>query len=150
MADAARRRREVFPSRAEALWRYASRPPLAVLQAASLAAYVEAGFADLPDGSVRLRCRAEHEARTFTSTGGIHLAVVADTAVPTVVACGGADPGMVADMGPALAAALPHATLERHPRLGHFGPLQDPATIAAAIVAHTTATTATPPARRRG
>ncbi|QYG94864.1 alpha/beta hydrolase [Iamia sp. SCSIO 61187] len=150
MADAARRRREVFASRAEALWRYASRPPLAVLQAASLAAYVEAGFADLPDGSVRLRCRAEHEARTFASTGGIHLAVVADVAVPTVVACGGADPGMVADMGPNLAAALPHATLERHPRLGHFGPLQDPATIAAAIVAHTTATTATPPARRRG
>lgn len=150
MADAARRRREVFPSRAEAMWRYASRPPLAMLQAASLAAYVEAGFADLPDGSVRLRCRAEDEARTFESTGGVHLGAVADATVPTVVACGGADLGMVADMAPALAAALPHARLERHPRLGHFGPLQDPTTIAASIVDHTTATSATPPARRRG
>lgn len=138
MSAAARRRREVFPSRAEALWRYASRPPLSLLQAASLAAYVEAGFEDLPDGTVRLRCRSEDEARTFASTGAIHTALVADVAIPTVVAVGGADPGMVADFSPALAAALPHATLEAHPRLGHFGPLQAPAEVAASILAHTT------------
>lgn len=140
MADASRRRREVFPSRAEALWRYASRPPLDVLQAASLAAYVTHGFEDLPDGEVRLRCRGEHEARTFAATGGIHLALVADVALPTIVAVGGTDVGMVADMSPALVAALPHAALQHHPLLGHFGPLQDPAAIAGAIVAHTTPT----------
>ncbi len=137
LAEGARRRREVFPSRAEALWRYAGRPPLGVLQAASLAAYVTAGFEDLDDGTVRLRCRAEHEARTFESTGGIHTALVADVALPTVVAVGGGDPGPVAAMAPALATALPHATLEHHPDLGHFGPLQAPAAVAARIVAHT-------------
>jgi len=138
MAEAARRRREVFPSRAEAMWRYASRRPLAVLQAASLAAYVEHGFEDLDDGTVRLRCRGESEARTFESTGAIHTGLVGDVALPTVIAVGGGDSGMVADMSPALAAALPHAVLQPHPHLGHFGPLQDPATIAAAVVAHTT------------
>lgn len=137
MADAARRRREIFPSRRHALQRYASRPPLGILRADSLHAYVEHGFEDLEDGTVRLRCRGEHEARTFESTGAIHVGLVGDVALPTTVAVGGTDPGMVADMGPALAAALPRATLQRHPHLGHFGPLQEPAGIAAAIVAHT-------------
>lgn len=146
MAEAARRRREVFPSRAEALARYASRPPLGVLRADSLAAYVEHGFEDVTDDdghpAVRLRCRGESEARTFESNPAIHLPRVRDVAIPTVVAVGDLDPGMVADFSPALAAALPHGTLERHPTLGHFGPLQDPAAIAAAIVRTT--------ARRRG
>lgn len=141
MADAARRRREVFPTRAEALHRYASRRPLGILRADCLHAYVEHGFEDVVDDdgapAVRLRCRAESEARTFASNGAIHLGVVADVALPTVVAVGGTDPGMVADFAPALATALPHGTLERHPTLGHFGPLQDPAAVAAAIVAHT-------------
>jgi pimeloyl-ACP methyl ester carboxylesterase len=142
MAEAARRRREVFPSRAEALHRYASRRPLGILRADSLAAYVEHGFEDVTDEdgrpAVRLRCRAESEARTFESNGGaIHLGVVRDVAAPTVVAVGGTDPGMVADFAPALADALPHGSLERHPTLGHFGPLQDPAAVAAAIVRST-------------
>jgi pimeloyl-ACP methyl ester carboxylesterase len=138
MADAARRRREVFPSRAEALHRYASRPPLRILRADSLAAYVEHGFEDLPSGEgVRLRCRAESEARTFEATGVIHAGMVGGLTLPTIVAVGGTDQGMVADFSPALVAALPHAALEPHPHLGHFGPLQDPTAVAAAIVAHT-------------
>jgi pimeloyl-ACP methyl ester carboxylesterase len=138
MAQAARRRREIFPSRRSALHRYASRPPLAILRADSLAAYVEHGFEDLEDGSVRLRCRGENEARTFEATGSIHAGMVGGLALPTTVAVGGTDTGMVADFSPTLVAALPHAILQRHPHLGHFGPLQDPVTIAAAIVAHTT------------
>ena len=31
--------------------------------------------------------------------------------------------------------ALPHGVLEEHPELGHFGPLQDPAAMAASISA---------------
>ncbi len=142
MAEAARRRREVFPSRRYALHRYASRPPLNILRADSLAAYVEHGFEDVTDEdgqpAVRLRCRSESEARTFESNGAIHLGVVGDVVAPTVVAVGGTDPGMVADFAPALADALPHGTLERHPTLGHFGPLQDPAAVAAAILGLTT------------
>lgn len=143
LAQGARFRQEVFRSKAEALWRYASRTPLAILRADALAAYVEHGFEDADDpdrpGAVRLRCRREHEALTFEAAGVVHAGLLGDLALRTTVAVGGTDPGMVADFAPALAAALPHATLEHHPTLGHFGPLQDPVVIAAAIAAHTTA-----------
>lgn len=142
LAESARRRREVFPSRRYALHRYASRPPLGILRADSLYAYVEHGFEDLDDGTVRLRCRGESEARTFEATGAIHAGMVGTVDLPITVAVGGTDPGMVADFSPALAAALPDATLEPHPTLGHFGPLQDPAAVAAAVLRRT--------ARRRG
>lgn len=137
LAQGARFRQEVFPSRAEALWRYASRTPLAILRADALAAYVEHGFEDTEDGRARLRCRRESEARTFEAAGEIHAGMLGGLALRTTVAVGGTDPGMVADFAPALAAALPHATLEHHPGLGHFGPLQDPVAIASAIATHT-------------
>jgi hypothetical protein len=38
-------------------------------------------------------------------------------------------PGPAA-FGPPVADALPHGRLVRHPELGHFGPLEDPAAIA--------------------
>jgi hypothetical protein len=36
-------------------------------------------------------------------------------------------------MAPAVVDALPHGFLERHDTLTHFGPMEDPATIASAI-----------------
>ena len=72
LAEAARQRREVFASRAAALTRYASRPPLNSLRSDCLFAYVEAGFTDLSDGRVRLTCRAETEALTFGGRRSCH------------------------------------------------------------------------------
>ncbi|MBL7495443.1 alpha/beta hydrolase [Frankia sp. CNm7] len=135
LAAGARRRREVFASRAEALWRFASRPPLGELTAETLAAYVEHGFEDLPDGSARLRCRPEHEARTFEGSGGITYGTVAGAKIPVVIAAGGAGLELPpASFSPGLAAALPAATRVVHDHLGHFGPFQAPATIAAAVL----------------
>ncbi|MEA3020153.1 MAG: hypothetical protein QOI47_1677 [Actinomycetota bacterium] len=136
MSTAARRRRAEFPSKAAALWRYASRTPLGTLRADSLAAYVEHGFADQPDGSARLKCDPEHEAATFEAAGTITFDTVRGLTTPTVVAVGAAE----GELGPAafaadIVAALADATLERHPTLGHFGPLQDPPGIAARILA---------------
>jgi hypothetical protein len=48
------------------------------------------------------------------------------------VAIGG-DDTPPATFGPAVAAALPHGRLVRHPDLSHFGPMQDPATMALAV-----------------
>ena len=61
LSAGARNRREVFGSRAEALARYSNRSPLAVMRADALAAYVEGGFVDLPDGRVRLAAAAVRE-----------------------------------------------------------------------------------------
>jgi len=138
MAEGARRRRATFASKAEALYRYASRPPLNELRADSLFAYVEHGFRDLPDGTVTLKCTPESEAATFDASGKPNVAVAAEVHTPTTVAIGTtAQDWTPAHFGPAVAAALPNGRLEEHPRLGHFGPLQDPTAIAAAIVAAT-------------
>jgi pimeloyl-ACP methyl ester carboxylesterase len=115
--------------------RYASRPPLNSLQAAALAAYVEHGFTDAPDGSVRLKCLPDYEAATFEATGKATVELAAEVLTPTTVAAGRAD----GDWGPALFApavveAMPNARLQRFDALGHFGPLQDPAAIAKAIL----------------
>ena len=140
MSDAARRRRAVFPSRSDALWRYASRPPLSALRADSLAAYVEHGFEDLPDGTVRLKCDPESEARTFECETKMTLDRVGGITVPTVVGVGGEEPTSEL-FGVPLVEAMVGARLIRYPHIGHFGPLQDPATIGADILAGAQLTT---------
>ena len=92
MAGPARRRREEFGSRAEALVRYASRPPLGLLRADALWAYVTHGFEDLADGTVRLKCRAASEAATFEAETAMTLDRVVGVAPPVTVAVGDAPP----------------------------------------------------------
>jgi pimeloyl-ACP methyl ester carboxylesterase len=61
--------------------------------------------------------------------------LVAKVRTPTTVAVGHVE----GDWGPALFApavveAMPNATIQRFDTLGHFGPLEDPVTIANAIL----------------
>ena len=65
MSDTARHRRASFPSRADALHRYASRPPLNQLRADSLFCYVEHGFRDMPDGTVSAEVHARLRGSVF-------------------------------------------------------------------------------------
>ena len=136
LAVGARNRREVFDSRAEALARYSSRSPLAVMRADALAAYVEGGFVDLPDGRVRLACSAETEARTFEASGGLPTEEASAIDVPATVAAGsavaaGPNPGA---FSPAIAEALPKGRFRSFENLGHFGPLEAPGLVAAAAI----------------
>lgn len=135
LAGSARRRRPTFSSKAEALYRYASRPPLGVLRADALAAYVEHGFVDV-EGGTRLKCDPEHEARTFESAN-VSVDRVATVGVPVMVAAGqegGAAMGP-ARFAPTVSQALPNARLLEYAHLGHFGPLQDPARVGADVAA---------------
>lgn len=139
MAVAAARRRAEFPSKAAALMRYASRTPLGVLRADALAAYVEHGFAELPDGSARLKLLPAHEAATFSAVDVPTLSSMREVNTPTTIAVGAQGEAYgPAILGPAVAGALPRGRLERYPTLSHFGPLQDPSTIAAAVLAAAT------------
>ncbi|MDE0162437.1 MAG: alpha/beta fold hydrolase [Acidimicrobiaceae bacterium] len=136
LAEGARKRREVFNSRAEAIERYASRSPLGVMRADALAAYVEGGFVDMPDGRVRLACSAETEARTFEASGGLPTEEASAISVPATVAAGTvaagvSNPGIV---GPEIAEALPLGRFLGFAGLGHFGPLEAPGVVAAAAV----------------
>ena len=136
LAAGARNRREVFSSRAEALARYSGRSPLAVMRADALAAYVEGGFVDLPDGRVRLACSAETEARTFEASGGLPTEEATSISVPATVAAGtvvtaASNPGVFAA---AIAEALPQGRFLSFENLSHFGPLEAPGVVAAAAV----------------
>lgn len=131
LAASARRRRPTFASRQEALARYASRPPLGTFRADVLSAYVEHGFADAPDGTVTLKCSPEHEAATYEAPDKPAVAEMAAIDSAVVVASGARDPGPgPAHFAPLVAEALPHGELRVYAHLGHFGPLQDPATLA--------------------
>ncbi len=135
MATAARRRRRTFPSKGAALLRYAARTPLGVLRADALAAYVEHGFADDEDGTATLKCAPESEAATFEAEGKVSVEQVAGLALTTTVGAGRSDGGDPAAFAPAIVDAMPEATLRSYPRLGHFGPLQDPDLIAEDMLA---------------
>jgi pimeloyl-ACP methyl ester carboxylesterase len=135
LATAARRRVEVFPSRQAAYDHYAGKPPFSAFSEAALAAYVEHAFAELDDGSVQLKCRGADEARVYA--GGLSHDAYAHldrVRCPTVVARGQHSRAFGAEVAPALAARLPDARVEELPGLGHYGPMEDPDAVAAAVV----------------
>ncbi len=136
LAESARRRRPSFPSFDDAIANFASKPPLNALAPDALDAYVRHGFRPTADGTVELKCRPETEARCY-EMGGHHggFARLGEVACPVVVARGRDDLMGPASFAPRIAEALPHGRLEEHPELGHFGPLEDPPRIAAAIAA---------------
>ncbi len=134
LAAAALRRRATFASRQAAYDNYASKPPLDVLDPAALHAYVDHGFRDQPDGTVALKCLPAVEADVFRQASQADVfAGLGQVRCPVTIACG-ADLFGPAAFAPQVAAALPAGRLETFDDLGHFGPLQRPAEMAAAIV----------------
>ncbi len=129
----ARARRATFESRAQALERYAARPPLGLFRADVLHDYVTHGFAPSEDGSITLRCAPEHEGNTFAMAGAIHTGLLDTVTTPTVVAVSG-DGQHPAQIAPLVADALPNGTLRRFDELTHFGPLQEPVTVARHLI----------------
>jgi pimeloyl-ACP methyl ester carboxylesterase len=133
LADGAERRRPSFPSADAALANYASKPPLNVARADALHAYVRHGFVAGEDGAVHLACRPADEAEVFRG-GGAQGAFerLAQVACAVQVVCGG-EAGGPAVFAPLIAEALPQGTLETRAHLGHFGPLEAPAELAASV-----------------
>lgn len=136
LALGARRRREVFASRDAAYDNYASKPPFDILDPEALRAYVDFGFDDLPDGTVRLKCRGEDESLVYTwasaHDGFVHLDRVR---CPTTVACGETTDAFGVDTITQVAARLEHGRTEVLPGVGHFAPLQQPAELARRAIA---------------
>jgi pimeloyl-ACP methyl ester carboxylesterase len=134
LSEGALRRREFFPSRDNAYENYASKPPFSVLHPDALRAYVEHGFADTDDRQVRLKCRPADESQVYRM-GSAHPAFsrFPDVQCPVVLACGQNTGAFGPELIELQAARLPHARTEVFAGLGHFGPLEDPATVAAAV-----------------
>ena len=132
ISEAARRRRPVFGSRAEAYERYRSRPPLHTLDDRCLRAYVDHGFRLRPDGSVELACSPEYEARTFEQhrTGADVAAARLDMALALAV---GGDDSLPAQAVVAVSERNPRLRLIHYDDLTHFGPLEAPERIGSDI-----------------
>ncbi len=135
LAEGARRRRDVFESLDAAYDNYAGKLPFSALDPVSLRAYVDYGFALLDDGTVRLKCRRDVEAATYEMAAQ-HGAVTRlhEISCPVVLASGATTdtpfgPALMAE----LAGGMPSARAEPFADLGHFGPMQDPASVASSI-----------------
>lgn len=132
LAAGARARRDRFASREEAEARYRSKPPMDVFDAEALHCYVAHGFADQADGSVVLKCRPAVEAEVY-QMGARNRAFesLPEVKCPTIVARGAVDEPGPAAMAQAVAERLPSGRLAAYDDLGHFGPMQAPARLAA-------------------
>lgn len=85
LAQGARRRRAVFPSRQAAIDSYRGRGAFRTWPEAALADYVEDGFRDRPDGTVELSCAPEWEASNFSAHGHDPWPAMARIAAPVAI-----------------------------------------------------------------
>jgi pimeloyl-ACP methyl ester carboxylesterase len=136
MAVQARRRRSAFASRLEAEAAFGSKRPLCDLSAEGLRAYVDHGFADEDDGTVRLKCRPEHEAHMY-EYGFAHDVYrrLPEVRCPVVLARGDASTAIPVGVLDRWVERLPHGRLEALEGVGHLAPLQDPDLVAARVAA---------------
>lgn len=136
LAKGALRRRSVFASSADAYTHFASRPPMSALAPTVLAAYVANGLTEQPDGSVVLRCPAATEAASYLA-GAVHdgFARLAQIRCPVRLLMGETSRPEVAVGIATIADTLTATTSAVVRGVGHFGPLEQPASVAAAITA---------------
>jgi len=73
MAQAARKRRRIFGSRAAVIEAYRERRTFADWRARALELYAEHGFRERPDGQVELKCSGEVEAELFSRALSLDL-----------------------------------------------------------------------------
>lgn len=134
LSTGARRRRTTFSSRQDALANFSRKAPFDVLVPEVLATYVDNGFCPAPNGGIELCCKREDEALIyeggFTHDAYRHLGEIR---CPVTVACGEHTDSFGPDLLTPVVARLPDAKLTVLPGLGHFGPLQDPDTVARSV-----------------
>ncbi len=134
LVEASRRRRSEFPSFERAIERFASKPPLNLLEPACLGDYVRHGFSPTEQGTVTLKLPGVEEADVYRMSLGLdtweHLPQIKSEVTIAYGQIEGPGPAYVA---PLIAEKLPNATIRRYQDLGHFGPLQATSRIAADI-----------------
>jgi pimeloyl-ACP methyl ester carboxylesterase len=86
LAEGARNRRQVWPSREAARKKWATKKLFADWAPQALDLYLAEGMADRPDGQVELKCSGEIEAAIFEATGSFDLWSSADRVrTPTLI-----------------------------------------------------------------
>ena len=131
------RRREVWDSRRQLFDAYRTKAAFAGWQEAVLWDYVKHGTADLPDGTIRLKCPVTVEAHVFARAPLEDLySPLSRVACPAVVIRGEqTDPPLFA-VAEKAARRLPQGRLVTVPDTSHFLPMEKPAEVARIIHAH--------------
>lgn len=126
MSEQARRRRAVWDSTDELLERLRTGTPLAAWRDDFLRAYVTYGTQAQPDGTVRLKCPPEIEAKVYemgpTNDGWDRLPGVG---CPTLILTGEQSPMWFEDRAEVAAATMPSARAAKVVG-GHFFPMEHP------------------------
>lgn len=135
MAGQAARRRAVFASRDEARAAWHGRGVFARWSDADLDAYVADGVRDRPDGQVELACAPAWEAATFAAVTASLEAAFAAWRGPLLVARGVVGSTVQPGDLDAIAELAPQARVMVLADTSHFLPLEQPAELAAAMVA---------------
>jgi pimeloyl-ACP methyl ester carboxylesterase len=126
--EAARKRRQGFPSLRDARENFAAKPPMDRFDPAALDAYVTYGFvADLAGGGVTLACAREDEASVYDGAPRSDLwEHLNDVHAPVTVLAGIDRRGVVSRVVEDVGQRLPRGRARRLPGLTHFGPFEDP------------------------
>ena len=135
MGDAARKRRQVWPSRAELLEGWRSRETFADWDPRALELYAEEGFRDREDGQIELKCPGEIEAAIFELSGAFDiLARAKDVQAPGLLLHASIDGPMSREMHQRLADSTPNLELEPV-SAGHLMPMTAPEEVARRLLA---------------
>jgi len=136
LAEGARRRRMVWPSRDDLYRTYRQRPAFAKWRDDVLRLYVEEATFARADGQVELKCPGEIEAQMYENSGTLDAwPLLPEIACPVLVMRGeGTDPSLFRSAG-LIAGAIPGARVYTIEGAGHFSVMEKPDVIAEQVLA---------------
>lgn len=132
LATGARKRRDRFPTRAEAFEHFRSRALFASFTPEALALYVGEGIGRTPDGDFALKCKPEVEAAIFSSAALTDLFVDADQVTADVTFLHALRGNFSRERYDALAKRMTSARVEGLD-VGHLFPLEEPERVLAIV-----------------
>ena len=129
--EVARKRRASFPSKRAAWDNYRSKLPFSRFDPEVLAAYVEFGFVDEPNGHASLACAPTEEASVYegAATSGAWNSLPS-LRPPATVLGGGESNDPMNSIVERIARQIPRGAALRVPGVDHFGPFEEPAKVA--------------------
>lgn len=133
MAEGARKRRAVFPSRDAARERFEGKEFFAAWDPRALALYLEEGLRERPDGQVELKCAPEVEAAIFEGGGGFDVFSLAASVTAPVLILWAARGNFPRPVYEALTARIPDARIE-DVDAGHLVTMERPTLVSDAVL----------------
>ncbi len=132
MAEAARKRRQVWGSPEEMVAAYRARPTFEHWREDVLRLYAEEGTYRREDGQIALKCPGEIEAQVFENSASLNIwDILPRVDSPALVMKGERTEGFLALVATGVAGRMPNAQLVTISNAGHLAPMERPQAVAA-------------------